>query len=225
MKRHGGPSTVEPGGHVAKLLFMMFAVFYMSAASASDVDALIAQVETKYEGVTVMKANFVQTTKSALYGDQQQKGTLTLKRPSKMRWDFQGDEKTFVTDGTTMWIYTKADNQVIRYNDFASTASTADSLLQSLDQLSRLFAVELVSSGPTVLALTPTDASAASQVKGLQLTLNAELEVSAVSVTDAFDGVTELVFEALELGGEAPDSVFAFTIPEGATVVDAGSTL
>ncbi|MBT3222809.1 MAG: outer membrane lipoprotein carrier protein LolA, partial [Proteobacteria bacterium] len=118
-------------------------LFGVAAAFAGDASEVLAGVEKKYTGVTVMKADFVQTTRSALFGEEQQKGDVTLKRPSMMLWNFT-NEKQFVTDGKSMWIYTKADNQVILYDDISGATSTADSLLQSLDRLGDLFDVSLI---------------------------------------------------------------------------------
>ena len=191
-------------------------------ASAAEPEALISAIEGKYKDVTVMQADFTQTTRSELFGAEQQRGDVTLKRPSMMRWNFT-NEKQFVTDGKTMWIYTRADNQVIKYDDISTSTSTADSLLQSLDKLSELFQVDVESSTEEshTLMLSPKEEN--SQLKKIRLTLGAGYLVDHVVITDAFDNVTELQFTNMKLNAQVPDTMFKFDIPAGAEVITAGS--
>ncbi len=184
-----------------------------------DTKAVIKMVEAKYKTVSVMKAAFVQTTHSEVFGDEKQQGEVTLKRPGMMRWDFRnGVDRQFVTDGTKMWIYNKTENQVIEYNDVSSSASAADSLLQSLDRMDELFNIEMPS--PTddgyVMVLRP---KATEQLKMLKLVLEKDLVVRSVTITDAFDNITELIFSEMKFNVEAPDSIFKFIAPAGAEVI------
>lgn len=193
-------------------------------ASSSELQGVIAAVEAKYKDVDALSARFVQTTKSSVFGDETQSGELKVKRPSMMRWTFEGEGgKEFVTDGSTMWIYSKADNQVLKYQDVSAMTSQADNLLQSLDKIDDLFVVKPVDDGDAAihtLALTPKDGEA--QFKALQLVLDQDYLLRGVTMTDTFDNVTELAFTEVDLKANLPDTAFAFTVPEGADLVDAG---
>jgi len=188
-------------------------------AGQEEAKAVIKAVEAKYKTVSVMKAAFVQTTHSEVFGDEKQQGEVTLKRPGMMRWDFRnGVDRQFVTDGTKMRIYNKTENQVIEYNDVSSSASAADSLLQSLDRMDELFDIEMPS--PTddgyVMILRPKETE---QLKKLKLVLEKDLVVRSVTITDAFDNITELAFSEMKFNVEAPDSIFKFIAPAGAEVI------
>ena len=69
-------------------------------------DEVVRGIESTYEGVESLRAEFVQTTRSAALGEgQKQRGRMEIKRPSKMRWDFQRPEpRLFVTNGERMWV-------------------------------------------------------------------------------------------------------------------------
>jgi outer membrane lipoprotein carrier protein len=207
--------TFSSGG----LLALSVGLFAASPAWAGELDQkLIESVEAKYSTVSVMKAAFEQTTKSQMFGEEKSSGDLIVKRPSKMRWTFEGDSKQFVTDGKTMWIWSKADNQVIRYDDVSSQASAADSILGSLDQLQELFEVDVVPvdvPGHT-LSLTPREEG---QFKKVKLVLTDGLVLEQVVITDAFDNVTELTFKDVVLNATVPDSAFEFEVPAGANLV------
>lgn len=198
------------------------AALVMPAAAWAGAEAVVEAVESKYASISGMKAQFTQTVKSPLYGDESQKGEVTLKRPSKMRWMFSGDGKQFVTDGKTMWIYNAPDNQVIRYNDVASQAGSAQTLLTSLDKIGDLFVIsELPDDLGHTLKLQPKEGDA--QFKQVELHLSSELVVEKVVITDPFDTVTELVFNQVTLDPKVSDDLFVFQVPAGAEVIDAGS--
>lgn len=189
-------------------------------ASATEVSEIVSAVEAKYKDVTSLKAKFTQTTRSELFGDETLKGDLAVERPSKMRWAF-GAEKLFVTDGKKMWIYTAEEKQVIEYDDISSQRSTADSLLTSLDKLDEHFNIEVVSSDAEkghVLMLKPVEEG---QFKTIRLTLDKDLMIGAVVITDTFDNITELSFTEVELNAKLEASMFTFSAPDGVDVVKA----
>jgi outer membrane lipoprotein carrier protein len=199
-----------------------------AAAAENDPSTVVQAVEARYAGVTVLQADFVQTTRSDVFGEERQTGELVLKRPRKMRWTFAGASaaavsREFVTDGRTMWVYTRDENQVIQYDDVSTQSASADSLLQSLDQLDALFVVQVMepsAPGHVSLDLAPREASG--QVKKLHLDLDADLLLERVVITDPFDNVTELAFTDVRLNADVPDSTFQFQVPSGAEVISAG---
>ncbi len=117
-----------------------------------------------------------------------------------------------------MWIYTAEEKQVIEYEDISGNRSTADSLLTSLDKLDEHFKIELLSAGEAGydMMLKPMEEG---QFKQVQLTLDPELMVKKVIITDTFDNITELSFTNVELNAKTDDATFTFKIPEGVDVV------
>ncbi|MBX2800306.1 MAG: outer membrane lipoprotein carrier protein LolA [Myxococcales bacterium] len=189
----------------------------------ADTAKVVASVQKKYATVEVLRANFVQVAVSDLYGREEQRGTLVLQRPGKMRWTFAGSGREFVTDGETMWIHNPEAKQVLRFQDFSAQASTVDSLLQSLHKVGELFEVaSLPAEGSGArLSLVPKEESAKAQVKALELQLDAELVLRKLVITDAFGAVTDLSFTDVTLGGEIGADTFRFQIPPGVEVIDA----
>ncbi len=187
------------------------------AGTAEVIDA----VEAKYADVDTLSAQFTQTTKSELYGSEAQSGTMTLMRPAKMRWTFEGDGKEFVTDGSTMWIYNPSDNQVLKYSDVSQSAGAADSLLQSLDRISEVFDIELLEESETTKQLKLMPKGDEAQVKAITLTLDGKYIVQNVTIIDAFDTSTALSFEKVQLDPKVPEGTFTFEVPKGTEVISA----
>ncbi len=190
-------------------------------AQADEVGEVVEAVEAKYAKVDAIQAAFVQTTHSEVFGSEEQRGTLMLKRPRMMRWEFtSGVEKQFVTNGQTMWVYTRDENQVIKYDNVTNSGG-ADSLLQSLDKLDEVFKVSLIED-PEGHHLRLVPRGDEQRFKRLELRLDAELNVKHVHFVDAFEQVTELDFEDVKLNVQVPDSTFEFQVPDGVEVITTG---
>ncbi len=185
-------------------------------------DGVLDRLAERYADVPALQASFVQTSRSPLYGEETQKGTVALERPDKVRWEFDGD-RVFITDGTTLWIWSPRDQQVLRFTDAAEELTAALQVLQSLHRVRELFAVTVVSSDATtgtVLSLAPKPGDPVYFEK-LVLTLDPALSLKQVDMTDPQGTHTNLVFSGVVLGKDLPDELFTFVVPAGVEVVDA----
>ena len=192
-------------------------------AFAADVDTVIKGVESAYSDVTTLQAGFVQISRSAAMGETKQKGKVALERPRKMRWTFtQPPGKLFVTDGATMWIWSKADNQVVISN-VAGGQGKGDmtQLLDNLDKLGELFDVQLQEDGKAsyVLDLTPKQEGNIQRIE-LKVSKN-QYMVEQVKTIDGFGNEVELRFHGVKTNGKVPSSSFSFEVPSGAQVLQA----
>lgn len=189
----------------------------------SEVASVVSAVQHRYADVNVIRAEFVQV--SRLLGEvEEQRGTVVLQRPRKMRWSFTSSGQQFVTDGDTMWIYNPEQKQVMRFKDFGGQSSAADQLLQSLGKVGELFDVKMLEAKSGYkLSLTPRDDSLKGKVKALTLGLDSEYTLTSLVITDAFDYVTDLTFSNVKLGGDVDAGTFRFDIPAGVEVIDSNA--
>lgn len=196
-------------------------------AKTSTVETVVSGVEATYKDVSAIQASFTQTTTNAAMGDTiVQEGTVEIKRPRMMRWEFGGDYgSSFVTDGKTMWVYTKADNQVLVTKDLGGAASGNEmaQLLDGLDKLDELFKVSVAEGAggeSWKLELVPLKPSGS--VAKLELVLAKEgYLLRKVTSFDPFGNTTELAFANVQLNAPVADTRFVFQPPPDATVVNA----
>jgi outer membrane lipoprotein carrier protein len=209
---------------VASICLLAFvSIGRADATDSSDpqtVQEIVQAVERTYTNVQSIRADFTQTSRSMAMGEQRQKGKVLLKRPRKMRWAFtQPDDREFVTDGQTMWIWSAHDNQVIVTGDFASQSGDMPQLLDDLSKLDEMFDIVMLpgTDQAHVLSLTPKKKAS---FKKLELVLEKKkYTLEKVTMTDNFDGVVELAFTQMKLNPELADSSFTFSIPPGAQVI------
>lgn len=183
---------------------------------------VVTAVEATYKDVQSLSASFVQVTRSSM-GEMQQQGSVQLKRPRMMRWDFtEPATSSFITNGSMLWVWSADQNQVIVTEDLSGATSGNDmsQLLDDLSKLGELFTVETVGqeAASHTLKLTPKTPSAS--VKQLQLVVSSDAYIlQRVVVVDSFDAVVELDFTGVSLNTEISDERFNFVTPEGATTI------
>ena len=83
------------------------------AAPASAREAA-ARIDARYNSMKSLSAEFTEIYSSG--GSQRsESGTLKIKKPGKMRWDYTSPrEKVFLTDGSTAWFYVPGERQARR---------------------------------------------------------------------------------------------------------------
>ena len=81
---------------------------------ASSADALLRRVDSHYNHLSSLGAHFVERY-SGLGQTRTESGTLLLKKPGRMRWNYDAPQgRVFLLDGTYAWFYTPGDPQVQR---------------------------------------------------------------------------------------------------------------
>ena len=83
-------------------------------AAQTDVHAMADKVDQRYDHLHTLQADFTETYTGAGMS-RTESGTLLLKKPGQMRWDYdQPRPKLFVTDGHTAWFYVPGEKQARR---------------------------------------------------------------------------------------------------------------
>src|SRR5260221_14729845 len=75
---------------------------------------VVERMQKVYDGTTDLHARFMQITEGVM-GKRQASGEVWLKKPGKMRWNYEKPEKKlFIADGTTLWVYEPEDEQAFK---------------------------------------------------------------------------------------------------------------
>ena len=111
------------------------------ATAAPTLDEAVSALEQAQRRVTDLKAPFRQAAHNkALNQTVDARGTLYLKKPGRLRWEYQTPTpQEIVSDGTRLWIYTPQLKQVNVSAAPAALAGPAGSFLQGLGQVREHF--------------------------------------------------------------------------------------
>ena len=189
---------------------------------------LAARIQSRYEGIRDIQANFEQVTESATFAGQPlmdaeaKRGHVTFAKPGKMRWTYLSPEPSVVvSNGELLWIHDVAGQSVTRLAVTAGFLSGA--ALQFLlgdGQILETFDVVAAECRESQVALELNPKAAATYD---QLGLVADPETGqliATSVLDLFGNRTSIRFSDTRTNLDPEDATFELEIPEGVEVID-----
>lgn len=105
---------------ILAFLFLLCVCQPMAVGQTSELDQLINGLQTKYNKLASLSADFTQIHNSGSQS-RRESGRVLLRKPGKMRWDYTSPEtKLFISDGKTLYEYVPAEK-------YASKSSIKDS--------------------------------------------------------------------------------------------------
>jgi len=197
----------------------------MGAAAASpdpaSAEDLVRRLERRNGEVADLTARFTQTYRSGAMGRTLvETGTVSLKRPGRMRWEYESPEKkTFVADGTRFYFYVPADRQVI-VSEQDTERSLAARLLSGKGGLLEEFDVSLdepVDEGVLRVKLVPRREQP--DVERAFLDVEPSGRIRSILLDDVQGNRTRFRFEGLRENTGLADRLFRFEVPAGVEVV------
>jgi outer membrane lipoprotein carrier protein len=213
----------------AALLFVSVAPAAAPYPAAQQSPQQVASaLQTKYDGVRDFTADFTQQYESGILRKKlTERGKLQIKKPGKMRWDYTApDKKLFVSDGTRVYLWVPADNQVtVSAVPSQNEATTAMQFLTGKGQLVRDFTVSFTNTPPAGsygLRLQPKLQER--DYDWLQLVVDRQsMQIRSLTAADRQGGQSTFTFTNLKENVGLSDTTFSFKIPRGADVINAGA--
>jgi outer membrane lipoprotein carrier protein len=210
---------------LAVLLF-----FAMPLLGQTNVHALADNVDQRYNRLRTLKAGFSETYTGAGMS-RTESGTLLLKKPGQMRWDYdQPRPKLFVTDGHMAWFYVPGERQARRtpvkqLDDLRSPLRYLlgkTKLEKELDGLSLAPDQKPMNAGDVVLRGVPRGMR--DRVEETLLEITPDGLIVRIVVEELDGSVTEFRFHQQQENVQIADQQFQFVPPPGVEIV-AGTEL
>ena len=97
-----------------QLMFVLVVTSLSTMTRADDVRAIAEAVDRHYNHLRTLECEFTEIY-SGSDSERTEAGTLWLKKPGKMRWEYRSPKaKLFVVDGKNAWFYVPGERQVRR---------------------------------------------------------------------------------------------------------------
>lgn len=219
---------------LGRLLSLSLALSALSVSSpvaqpSMEGEALARAVQQHYDTVRDFTADFEQAyVGGALKRRTVESGTVAIRKPGRMRWDYVKPEaKQFISDGTRIYFYVPADKQVrVSAMPAADRAPTPILFLAGRGDLLRDFRVEETTppsglNGVRALTLEPRQPEA--EYASLTLVVDsASFQMRQLVVVDAQGGSSTFTFRNLRENTGVADNRFTFRIPRGVDVINQG---
>jgi outer membrane lipoprotein carrier protein len=197
------------------------------AAAAPTLDEAVSALEQAQRRVTDLKAPFQQAAHNkALNQTVAARGTLYLKKPGRLRWEYQTPTpQEVVSDGAKLWIYTPQLKQVNVSAAPAALAGPAGSFLQGLGQVREHFDPRFLNpaqptdaDGLVVLDLAPKRPQPLLARLIVSVDPRSWLVRQAI-VHDELGNTVTVRFGDTVVNSGLADSMFTFVPPPGVAVV------
>jgi outer membrane lipoprotein carrier protein len=202
-------------------------------ARTRPAEEVALEVQQRYDRIRDFSAAFEHTYEGgALRRKAVERGTVQIKKPARMRWEYREPEKKlFVADGSQIYSYIPADRQVIVSPvPTEDQATTAVLFLTGKGHLTRDFDVryaeELPPGAPAdSLGFTLIPRTAERDYDTLTLVVDARtLQIRMLAARDRQGGHSSFSFSGIKENTGLADNLFAFKIPRGTDVIRSGSS-
>ncbi len=189
-------------------------------ARGQTADELLEDVRKRYESITDGEIQFSSRVKFSLSNvEQRVNGTLQFKKEHMYRVELQ--DRTIVTDGSTVWSYSPRERQVLIDSFTPDERNTLPE--QILAGAPRDFVPTLLGreKSGTLFILKLVPKSSASTLKSMKLWIDDDTSlIRKIELVDLNGTETTYTVREFKVNPGLPDSRFSFTAPEGTTVVD-----
>ena len=209
------------------LVLVLLALAAPVPLAAQTLDQAVQGLEATYRAIRDLKAGFQQAAfNRTLNQTLQAKGTLYLKKPGKLRWEYTTPTpQEIVSDGTKLWVYTPELKQVNVTAAPQALAGPAGSFLHGLGQVRQQFHVRFLNpaqpadaEGLIVLDLAPREPQPLLARLVLSVDPKSWLVRKAV-LYDEQGNTVQIQFLDVAVNPGLADTLFGFTPPSGVAVI------
>src|SRR5882724_4653005 len=142
--------------NVRKFILGLLLASVAYAADSPDVHQIANAVDAHYNHLQSLQSEFIETYRGNEI-ERSESGTLWLKKPGKMRWEYRSPkEKLFLSDGKNAWFYIPGDRQV-RKTSVSKLEDLRSPLAFLLGKTKLEKELDGLSNAPDIVPLTPGD--------------------------------------------------------------------
>ena len=195
-------------------------------AQALDIHQLARAVDDHYNHLRSLQADFTEIYRGSGM-DREESGTLLLKKPRKMRWEYRSPkEKLFISDGKDVWFYVPSQQQLRKtqlkkLEDIRSPLAFLlgkTKLENELQGLSRV--VDQAPLDPANTLLRGVPQAMADRVSDVELEITPSKQIVRIVLNEADGSSTEFRFANWKENPGLNDDRFHFIPPPGVETVE-----
>lgn len=210
---------------VAVTLFALSSAVACCTATAQSFTAqsLAAKVDAHYNHLKSLEARYTERYQG-MGMDRTESGTLTLRKPGRMRWAYDTPAgKLFLLDGKAAIFYTPGDAQAQRVpsKQLDDMRSPLRFLLGHTQLQRELDHLTLTLAAPGAYTLSGTPKGMQARIRLLGLTVDAAGQIQSMRIEETDGSTTTFEFSAIHENVATTDAEFTFTPPPGVAIVDA----
>jgi outer membrane lipoprotein carrier protein len=208
------------------LLVGSFPALGSMASTEPDVHAIAQAVDNHYNHLRSLQADFTEIYRGNGM-DRNELGTLWLKKPRKMRWEYRSPkEKLFLSDGETAWFYVPGERQA-RKEPFKKLEDLRSPLGFLLGKTKLEKELKGLSLAPDVAPLASQDVVLRGLPNGMQeqisevlLEITPDRRIVRIILQGTDDAITEYRLTDQKENVAIADQRFRFAPPSGVETIE-----
>ena len=195
----------------------------MSAfAGDAALDTLLKGVETRYNKAKTLQVLFHEDYTPPGRAKRSESGTLALRKPLKMRWDYdQPKGKLFISDGKFLWIYVPLDNRAekMKLKESDDMRAPLAFLLGKLDFQKEFRNLQAKAEGPD-MRVTAEPKSDNLPYSAVEFLVAPDQHIKVVKVTGFDHSIQEFRLDEEKVDPPLDAKLFQFQVPKGVKLVE-----
>jgi outer membrane lipoprotein carrier protein len=212
---------------LALLLLLLTSGGLAASYAQENVQQIADAVDRHYNDLQSLQTQFTESYRGAGL-QRQESGTLWLKKPGKMRWDYASPrEKLFISDGKVAWFYVPGESRVQK-----APVSKIDDLRSPLRFLLGKTKLDKELNGLSIAPDVPASRAGNVMLRGVPrqmqdrisqvlLEITPDHRIACMSIDEVDGSVTEFQFRDQRENVNVNELRFRFSPPPGVEVVDA----
>ena len=194
-----------------------------AAAPPPELAPTLKAIENRYNHADSLKLDFSEQYLAARHPQQGESGTLYLRKPERMRWEYATPAgKLFLADGKHTWLYTPEDHRVEKSSLKMSEDMRAPLafLLGKLDFQKDFQSFQARKEGNDnwIVALPKSQNLPYTQVEFLA---TPDGQIHRIRITTQEQSKLEFTFSNEQLNAQVAPALFVFKAPAGTQIVEA----
>ena len=202
------------------VLLVSLAVLPLAQANP-DLDSLLKNIEQRYNHAKTLQVQYNETYTVEGRARKSESGTLTLRKPGRMRWDYSAPAgKLFLSDGKKVYLYTPENHRVEESPLKASEDMRAPLafLLGKLDFSKEFRDFQLKPEGGNYV-VTARAKNDRLPYEKVEMVVTPDYRISKLVVNGQDGSILAFLFDQEKLNLPVNDAMFKFQMPEGARMV------
>ncbi len=193
-------------------------------AGDTALDTLLKGVEARYNKTKTLQVLFQEDYTPPGRPKRSENGTLVLRKPGKMRWDYEQPKgKLFLSDGKNLWLYTPSENKAekMKLKESDDMRAPLAFLLGKLDFQKEFRNLQAKPEGADT-RITGQSKSDNLPYSNVEFVVTPEQRIKLVKVTGYDHSLLEFRLDQEKVDPPLDAKLFQFQVPKGVQVVEGG---
>lgn len=195
----------------------------LAVAADGPAERVLKEVERRYNRAATLEVGFSETYSGPSRAPRTERGTLYLRKPGRMRWDYTSPAgKLFISDGKNLYLYVPGSNpEKMKLKETEDMRAPLAFLLGKLNFEKEFQNIEVKPEGIDML-ITAEPKTGNLPYSKVEFAVSATFEIHKLRIHNLDQSILDFAFESEKLNPPLANSLFQFRAPPGTQMVEGG---